>query len=226
MTMIVIDLPPKRVSIDETRFPDRDTTHIYEHLLHYCSLIPPSHPLPAIDIQVERDSLVVMRGHKYLRIAKHLGRSTVRATIHTADSRNDQEAIAALLAMPDVKQVDWRAILKREGRTLVARDWHVFFFERALRLTEKQAFEAHVVGFFPPLLLRLKPNWKKQPVVTHVEYDDTRNLAQFQAWTPVGVETWFNDYLHELGVFDQRYARIVSYQGRRYFRGLQGAPKS
>jgi hypothetical protein len=214
MATIFVDLPTKWVMLDEARFPDRDANHIYEHLLHWCSLLQPADPLPTINVIVESSGPIVTIGHKYLKIAQQLGRPVIRAAIRTTSPSYDAEATAKLLSQPEVKQVDWQTILKSEE--LITQKWHVFFFERALQSDEKRDFEKTMPVFFRSMLLSMKPDWEKQPIISAVEYNDQLHLAQFQAWTPPWSESTFANLRHVLNLFNHQHVRLVSYQGLRF----------
>ncbi len=101
MGMLLVQVPVSAVSIDEERFPDRDTVHILEHLVHYCAKFD---PLPAITVVVEDGKVQVIRGHKYLAAARALARSTIRAVVASPPS---SEAVKEFLACKDVTVLDW-----------------------------------------------------------------------------------------------------------------------
>lgn len=211
---IAFDLPTERLILDETRFPDRDHEHIYEHLLYCYRLIPLDDPLPVIEVQIAPAGLVVTRGHKYLKIARQLGRPTTRAVIRTDVPGYDAEAAVALLQQPDVQQVDWQAIL--HNTPPIVYQWHVYFFERALHADEQRIFEQQLVEFYPRVFQLLKLEWDQQPIVSSVQYDDELHVARFQAWTPVGIESWYSEQLAAAIRFSREHVRIVSYQGLRF----------
>jgi hypothetical protein len=212
MTVLLVELSPDLVVVDSTRFPDRDQSHIFEHLKHYCSLFD---PLPAIEVKAESGGPVVMRGHKYLEIARQLGRPTIRALIHRS---SDAAAVEALLSRPDVAQLDWRAIDAAEQAIPFPNQWHVFFFERPLGATDRECFHTRIVEFLSAVAQERLRERVNVPSVSAVLYDDSRNLAQFQAPTPVGDESWFAEYISRVEIFDRDCARIVSYQGTRFER--------
>ena len=163
---------------------------------------------------MEPSGLVVTRGQKYFKIARQLRRPIVRAAIRTDVPGYDAEAAAALLQQPDIQQVDWQAIL--HSMPPVVYQWHVYFFERALHADERRIFEQQLVEFYPRVFQQLKLNWDQQPIVSSVEYDDELHVARFQAWTPVGIESWYSDQLAAAIHFSREQVHIVSYQGLRF----------
>lgn len=214
MIAIAFDLPTERLLLDEARFPDRDHAYIYEHLLYCYRLIPLDDPLPVIEVQTTPAGLFVTRGQKYLKIARQLGRPVARAVIRTDVPGYNAEAATALLQQPDVQQVDWQAILHRMPP--VVYQWHVYFFERALEVKEQRIFEQQLVEFYPRVFQQLNLKWDEQPIVSPVQYDDELHMARFQAWTPVGFESWYGDQLAAAIRFSREHVRIVSYQGLRF----------
>ena len=207
MAIQLIALPPEAVQFDEERFPDHDQSYIFEHLLHYLSLME---TLPAIQILVNRDRIVVTRRQKYLRIALILKRPEIRAVI---DPSSDAAATAALKNRPGVEELDWDEIDTLERATPVFDNWHVFFFERPLTPDEKAVFEAEIVGFFEDL--RHPASADGDPILC-LRYDDNGPYAEFLARTPVGDESWYASFLAAVKRFSSRSVRVISYQGRRF----------
>jgi hypothetical protein len=138
----LIEIPVELVRVDEARFPDRDRSQVFEHLVAYLSLVD---TLPAISVRVEPAGPVVTRGHKYLRAARRLGRPVIRAVVGRASA---PDAVDALMRRPDVTELDWAAIEAAERAHPVAEQWHVFHFARPLDQAEKDRFAAGVAGFF------------------------------------------------------------------------------
>lgn len=209
MAIQLIALPPEEVLFDEERFPDRDDSFVFEHLLHYCSLME---TLPAIRILVNQDRIVVTWGHKYLRIALILARPKIRAVI---DPASDAAATAGLKNQPGVEKLDWDEIDALERATPVVDNWHVFFFERPLTSDEKALFEAQIVGFFERLEHPATAGADGSPIHC-IRYDDNGPYAEFLARTPVGDESWYGPYLAVVKRFSSESVRIISYQGRRF----------
>ncbi|MBK8254386.1 MAG: hypothetical protein IPK82_17170 [Polyangiaceae bacterium] len=197
MTIQLLEVPVVTVSVDESRWPDRDETLIFEHLLRYCSKFD---PLPAITIAFEDSSAVIVRGHKYLFAAKALGRGVIRAVV-TGNPRKLE--LEKFLAHCGAKILDWDAIKQAEERQPVITGWHVFFFAQPLSSDEKAAFDAVVASSFVNEGVR----------VTH---DDAGPFAEFQAATPATDSLWMASYFNALMAFSRERAAIVSYQGRRF----------
>lgn len=197
MTIRLLELPVAAVSVDEARSPDRDDSHIFEHLLHYCSKFE---PLPAITIAIEGSTARVLRGHKYLLAARALGRTAIRAVVAGAPT---SEELTSFLGETHAKVLDWEAIKTNEQRESVPMGWHVFFFARPLSPEEKAAFDAVVIELF------------SDPAIA-VAHDDARPLAEFEAKTPATDAAWAARHLNAFTLFGRDHVAIVSYQGRRF----------
>lgn len=85
MPIRLVELSPEQVGVDESRFPDRDDSHVYRHLLFYYSLLE---VLPAISIRVDEAGAAVTRGHKTPRAARESVRTAVRAIVQPASGRS------------------------------------------------------------------------------------------------------------------------------------------
>lgn len=197
MSILLVDVALATVAVDEAKFPDRDGSHILEHLVRYCGKFD---PLPAITVSLERGTATVMRGHKYLIAARVLGRSTIRAVVVSQPS---SEEVKSFLAREDVKVLDWQAIKAEEDQELNPKGWHVFFFARPLSREEKLAFDAQVQALF-------------SEGAVHVTHDDSGPVAEFEANTPVTDAAWAAKHLHAFTSFSRERVPIISYQGRRF----------
>ena len=203
MFILLADVPPAVVSIDEFRFPDRDRTQIFEHLVRYCSKFD---SLPAITILIENTKATVVRGHKYLLAAHALGRATIRAVITGSPTKQDFESF---LSRTQSKGLDWETIKTAEARVPAPKGWHVFFFAHSLSSEQKIIFDEIVTILFPDQNI-------------YVTYDEASPLAEFKAKTPVTDVVWMAKHLDAFATFSRVEVPIVSYQGRRF--GLTAAP--
>ena len=71
--------------------PDLDTSLATAYLQHYLGR---GDTLPGISLRISASEIVVTSRHKYLRIARDLGRSSIRAAV---DRLSDQAAVEELL---------------------------------------------------------------------------------------------------------------------------------
>lgn len=197
VAIVLVEVPTGAVTLDEVKYPDRDTSLVFEHLVRYCSRFE---PLPAIGVALNGRTVTVVRGHKYLRAAKVLGRPSIRAVVVGASPREDLDmAIAAVGG----KLLDWEGIRDAERNEPVPMGWHVFFFARPLSADEKASFERVVSSAFPGVPVR-------------VEHDDAGPAAEFEAPTPVTDESWARRNLGAFSAFSEECVPIVSYLGRRF----------
>lgn len=197
MAIMLVEVPTGAVTVDESKYPDRDTTLIFDHLVRYCSRFE---PLPAIGIVLDGRTVTVVRGHKYLRVAKVLGRLTIRAVVVGAPTR---EELDGAITAAGGRVLGWEGIRDAEQNEPAPMGWHVFFFARALSAVEKASFERVVSSAFPGVAVR-------------VDHDDAGPAAEFEAPTPVTDESWARRHLIAFSAFSQECVPIVSYLGRRF----------
>src|SRR5438094_9620869 len=114
MKSYFIEIPLALIHEDQ-RYPDCDNHHIYEHLKYFCSKC---FPLPAIDVSLVDEKLVVTRGHKYLRAARELGYPWLGA-VYRSHMRDPQ---ALLDELPPGTRITPRELLERESAVSVARE--------------------------------------------------------------------------------------------------------
>ncbi len=195
MPILLVQLPVSVPLIDNARFPDRDDSHIVEHLTYYLGKFE---PLPAVTVTIEGKSATVVRGQKYLLAAKALGRRSIRAVVASPLASN--EDVKAFLARADVTTLDLDGINVEEK---TPKSWHVFFFDRALSGEERRWFSERVCGVFSVNDIQ-------------ISYDDSCARAEFEADTPVGDPVWAVRYLEALTSFNSEVVAIRSYQGRRF----------
>ena len=88
----MLELPVGAIAVID-RYPDRDERYVFEHLKYACSL-PSSFPLPAVVVDIVDGRCVVTTGHKYLRIARELGRSHIRCFPRNNSSSAEEKILA------------------------------------------------------------------------------------------------------------------------------------
>ncbi|WP_394847658.1 hypothetical protein LZC95_09365 [Pendulispora brunnea] len=196
MPILLVELPVDVPVLDEPKCPDPDDKFIFDHLVRYCATFD---PLPAITVRVDGDVAIVSRGHKYLRAARALGRSTVRAVIASAPTNSN---VRAFLVREDVRTLDWDTLRRKEEEEANPKGWHVLFFERPLSDLEREDLEERVGALFGVGEVQIL-------------YDDAGPCAEFEAITPILDPEWAAKYLAALLSFSRDRVRILSYQGQR-----------
>ncbi|WP_254563965.1 hypothetical protein [Oscillatoria sp. HE19RPO] len=209
MSILIIEIPPSKVLIDETLFPDKHKEEfVYEHLRHYCSKF---YPIPTIEIAIYNNSVFVTAGHLYLKIARELGCPKIRAVI---DKKSPTNSIVKLLNSPDITQLDWQSLIQDDDEP-ICYIWLVFFFIHALSKKEKFAFEDKILGFFSKINL---PDWadasKKR--IKNMKYINLDSGIEFQAYLPIEDERWYARSRAILMDFHFKYVPIISFQGRKF----------
>ena len=181
--------------------------YIYDHLLYYCSKFS---PLPAIEVDVDRDGIRAARRRIYLKIAKDLERPTIRAVI---SSRSNEEAVNARAERGDIKLLDYDEV--RSGEPPFVNGWHVFFFENDLDDRQLADFQGLVRATFEPCSVRSDD---KQESLTAFAYLSSKRCVEFQALTPVENHAFGTELRTRLFEFDSKVSRILSYQGSQFHR--------
>jgi hypothetical protein len=206
MKSYFIEIPLASIHEDE-RYPDCDNHDIYEHLKYFCSKC---FPLPAIEVSLVGEKLVVTQGHKYLRAARELGYPWVCA-VYLSHMRDPQ---AVLKELPPGIRITPRELLEQEAAASVARDFHVYFFDGALTPEEQERFLSDIPGFFERLETPLIGKSEKRLFGWAFPFD--AHCAEFEALIPVGDPSWAKAYLETCRRFSREVRRIVSFQGARF----------
>lgn len=210
MSILLVELDPNEVSVDEALFPNKEkNSFVYEHLRHYCSKI---YPLPTITLKLINEIAFVVRGHYYLSIARELGHQQIRAVI---DSSSPCEYIQTFLHKNFVTQLNWEVEKRANSNELVGYVWYVLFFAKSLNQEEKDFFEAQVVSFFREIKLPDLPEPPKQKI-TDLNYPYAGKCAEFQAYLPITDERWYASSRAALIGFHSKSVPIVSFQGRKF----------
>jgi hypothetical protein len=203
MKSFLIEIPISLIHA-EPDYPDHDDRQIYEHLMYFCSKF---FPLPAIDVRLVGERLVVIRGHKYLWAAQQLSYPWLRA-VYKSDKPDPQ---AMLEELPPGIRITPREVLEQENATILARDYHVFFFDAPLTPEEQELFLSNIAGFFERLETPLIPQSEKRLFRWSFPFDG--HCGEFEALIPVGDPSWLNAYLETCRKFSREVKRIVSFQG-------------
>jgi hypothetical protein len=194
---------------EDKQHPNRDTRHVFEHMRHMFSH-PRQFPLPAIDVRLINEKLVVVRGHNYLRIARELGDGWVRA-VFESEWKDPAEALKRL---PSGIRVTPNEVFERELAIQVLREFHVYFFEHPLSLEAQKRFLADIAGFFERLETPLIARSEKRLFQWAFPFEG--RCAEFEALVPTGDQSWMAGYLKICKAFSRNVQRIVSFQGARF----------
>jgi len=166
--------------------------------------------LPAIDVRLVDGKLVVTEGHKYLRIARELGRPWIRA-VFPSESKDPAEVLKQL---PPGIGVTPNEVFERELATPVEREYHVYFFERPLSPEAQKRFLADIAGFFERIETPLIGRSEKRLFQWAFPFEG--RCAEFEALIPVGDRSWMEAYLKTCQAFSRNVQHIVSFQGARF----------
>lgn len=204
---VVLDIRTAIVT-EDPRWPDGDESFVYDHLRYVHSRTSPF-PLPAIDIALVGEKLVVTGGHKYLRIARELGVERIRGIVW---SRRDD---AAPRDFPAGVRVIGREVLDAEERGLPnCPAWCVFFFDGPLDSEGQRRFVEEIAGFWD----RNEAGADSQPVRRMIRcgFPFDAVCGEFEVLLPPIVQTHAAIFLEACRRFSQQVRRIVTFQGRRF----------
>ncbi len=208
MPLLVVDMDPNDVKVDESVFPNKwKDTFVYEHLRHYCSKFS---PLPGISIYVTRKSVTVTDAHQYLSIAKDLGRESITAVV---DHTSPKKAVQEFLKRPSVKQLDYQKLRAEEDAAMFSYGLYVFFFERPLNARERQLFEQKIVGYLKEI--KLPPRFEGVERIKELNYSYDGQCAEVEAFTSTD-ERWYGPFRLALMDFHQNVTPIISFQGTKF----------
>src|SRR5262245_44679052 len=208
--MLLLSLPVARLTLDTDSPPGESTSYVYDDLRFYCSLIE---TLPAVVVTVDESATVSVSGRRvYARIAKDLGRPTIRSVV---DAASDPSGVERLLREPNVERLSWTEIDAAERKERVAWMWQVFFFARPLTDVEARTFQDEVVGVFAGVA-DLFPEAADLGALDppRVSTGEEGRLRYFRAVQPTGDQAWMRDYVAAIRRFSAHEVRIVSFQGR------------
>lgn len=208
MSSLFVDVPVSLV-LEDKRYPDRDDRYIYDHLKYGLSL-PSQFPLPAVHVVLEDQRLLLTEGHKYLAIARELGKRRIRAII-SSETFTESELIRKL---PEGAALIPKRQLEKESSMSLIRGFHVYFFEKPLSLRAQDLFVSQIVGCFETLESPLLLGIDKRALKYGFPFEAL--CAKFEAVFPMGDQSWFPRYLSVTQEFSRSVAKIMSFQGARF----------
>ncbi|MFZ6682186.1 hypothetical protein ACO0LI_30175 [Undibacterium sp. Tian12W] len=206
---LIANIPVVAVK-EDISYPDRNTSQVYDHLKYTLSR-PVPFPLPAIGVSLADEGIVVTRGHKYLRIARELGVTSIRAFLDAKKFASSDP----LELLPEGSELVSGEELEDEGRIPVVRGFHVYFFDRPLNEVQQAEFISAVGSFFENLDTPLLQDSDKR--LLSWGFPCEGRCVEFEANFPVGDRSWANDYLKVTLDFSKNVARILTFQGSLFF---------
>jgi hypothetical protein len=208
--MLLIEVDPCCLLIDETSFPDKEKDNfIFEHLVYFSSK---GNLLPTLIAKVESQGAFVTRGHHYLEIAKSLKRKRIRVVIEQSSL---EIHIQKFLAKITYLKLDWEAERLSGSDVKCGYIWCVFFFERAVDNHEKQIFEEKIINFFRDINLPVGESTFDQRI-KNLSCNHLDTCIEFEAYVPILDESWYAQSRQLLIDFHLNHVPIASFQGRRF----------
>jgi hypothetical protein len=194
-----VDLNPGQINSENDGF-------VYEHLRHFLSK---SVCLPAIAVKAADGVLVSVARHKYLAIARELGRERIRAVL-------EGETFEELKAkgVPGLLSVVSKEVLEAELADEAPVGWHVFFFKSRPAPETAALIEARFRGFLIESLPGTLPEGVRVLVESHFDFSGPCLEIRFP--TPVHNHAWANSYLALISSVSKDILPVDTYQGRRF----------
>ncbi len=163
--------------------------YFLEHLTHYCSLFSPS---PPVTLDFEQGQVGVVRGMRYLRVARELGRKRTLGVVVHSD-------VPSLVADPSWKRIGAELIQLQPVPDCIEA-WHVFYFRRPLQVDERTMFvDAATSGG----LIANRIAWHDHGAACDLLVEDMRASVPHQ----------FHEVVANVRDFDATVVPIVSFQG-------------
>ncbi len=206
MNIKIIECNPKLLHIDLERFPDRNTSIVYEHLRYYCSKF--SGYLPSPEAQLIDGDLTVVSRHKYALVAQELNSPLARVVI-----RNASKGLDEFLSKSGARAVNSEEVMNFEN-SAVTDAWHVFFFEARLSENLQEDFSSEMRTFFTSFPVERLMG--QSSYFDNLAFPFEGNCCEFVARAPVGDESWFGEFRQLCCRFNENSCRIISYQGSKF----------
>jgi hypothetical protein len=183
-----------------------EANFIYDDLCYFCSKFS---PLPTITIEIKSDFIFVKSGYVYIRIAKELKRSIIRAVI---SDDSDKLRVIELEQLGEIKFLNWKEI--RDEETAIGFAFHVFFFEKDLSSNEEILFRKMVYKHFE--FQEYLSETERANAVNSFAYSKSDQCVEFSGLTPIDNTEFANRFLQRLVNFHSSVVKIRSYQGRKF----------
>ena len=200
--MLVLELDPSEIQ-EGSPPQETDSSYVHGHLVYLLSL---GGELPAVRVSVTPDGVMIVDGYRYLKVAKELKRSPIRAIVDRGSDKGSVETLARYRRVVHPKE--W------EGESSgIDSTWHVFFFHPPLDRQASDEFRALVEGLFRSSASAVFAALDTAPVKSFdVELESGR--VAFEAETPWADEAWVSTFLSKCREFSEKRRPIWTYQGR------------
>ena len=198
MALRLLRLPIELPTVDETRFPDLDKSLVQQHLTHY---LAKCEVLPAITVEVQSDSVVVTRGHKYLVSARELGLPSIRAVVTPT---SDSASVDGLREQPGVEELSWNDHAHDNWNDQMP-VWHILFFAAPIGERDRLELQQRL------RLLRSASTLPDSEI--EVESDEALRMMAFRMVTPAFDREWGLSLLKTLVDYGRECVPILSHQG-------------
>ena len=202
MSFQFIEVDPAEVQMNQEDL-ELDDGYVYEHLKRQHLTTP---NLPAIKVEVEGHTLRAVGGHKYLAIARDLGRERIRAVIHNT-------------TFEDLKNARVRGLLRAIPNDELAnetyeRSQHVIFFKSRPSENLAKSITDRFRTFLNESLPEVLPT--NQKIEIESNFDLSGPCLELKFPKPVEIQDWGAAYRSFLYSIDKELLPIDTFLGRRW----------
>jgi hypothetical protein len=208
--MLLLEVYTDRLLINQVQqLSESEKYFIFEHLLYTVSKLS---AVPTLLVKIEPCKITIKYGYYYFEIAKILKKEMVKLVV---DPSSSESCIQDFIQVSSAKILNWGDEVRDNSFSLIEFSWHVFFFERAINDYEKKIFEETIINFLGTLKL---PIWADNSCdrIRSLSYQHLGQSVEFEAYIPIGDESWHQKSRALLIDFHLKYVPIVSYQGRKF----------
>lgn len=194
-------ISPTKVRFDD-RFPDLDTSYVYDQLRYY-SLLCKS--VSTVGVQIIGGSVVAVRNHKHAKIAAELKLSKVQIVL---EQGTEAELLRACEQDVEV------AVEPAPARFHLK--WHVLFFERRLSQQQQVMLKEIVERCFVDELFARYPSETDSIHPPKLFFSHGESCAEFQGIVPMLDHPWAALLRESLEMFSRNEMSIRSMNGLKW----------
>lgn len=205
MSVLALEVRPEDLTLDEALNPDSDNRIVYEHLLYHTSKVG---AIGAVGVKIENGKLQVIRNHKYLKIAKELGLTPIRAFVENRSLEESRQEVYTDFS--NARIVEPSEFETERMLSPYSMHWYIFFFRTCLTINDRAVFQEKMSSFFASFKAKIDPPF------TDLAFPFEGRCAEFRACTPMFDRTWMPEFITVVKDFSSQHVKIVSFDGRLF----------
>lgn len=204
---LLMRINPKDIHEDLINFPDNEQSVVYEHLKYYCSKF---YPLPAITVGYKQKKFFVIRGHKYLRIARELNHEHIICVLP-----DEYQKSLDLKQDDKIELLDFKDFDPNVHSDAIDTFDHVYYFEKPLNESQRAEFRKLIRSFF--LVLKYAKNLAASfEWISPIKFGEEDRRAEFRVKLKNPEGEWIHLYRAITMKFSENVAKIHTFQGRLF----------